>query len=164
MTVEVIRGDVRQSEARFIVHQVNSVTSTAAGLAAQIFRLFPWADIYSPRARALRPYRPRPEELPGQIIVRGDGESERFVINLVGQFYPGKPKNPDSERDGYAARERAFAEALARVLEIPDLKSVAFPSGIGCGLAGGDWKRYRAMIEQFASRTQARVLIYEYPG
>jgi hypothetical protein len=42
-----------------------------------------------------------------------------------------------------------------------NLDSIAFPNGVGCGAAGGDWAIYLKMIEGFASRTSARVAIYK---
>jgi hypothetical protein len=35
-------------------------------------------------------------------------------------------------------------------MKLLDTDEIAFPYGIGCGLAGGNWKRYEEMIEEFA--------------
>ena len=35
--------------------------------------------------------------------------------------------------------------------QLPDLKSIAFPFQIGCGLAGGDWNVYLNETERFAN-------------
>ena len=45
---------------------------------------------------------------------------------------------------------------LKEIAELPELESVAFPYQIGCGLAGGDWKQYRAALEDFAERVKER--------
>ncbi len=79
---------------------------------------------------------------------------------MLAQFYPGKPKFPESAKDGFGARRVAFANCLLKILRIPDLRSVAFPWGIGCCMAGGDWGKYLPMIERFATKTRADVLIY----
>ena len=52
--------------------------------------------------------------------------------------------------DGSKARKRYFFQCLTHIAEIPDLKSIAFPYGIGCGLAGGSWIEYLALLEKFA--------------
>lgn len=39
--------------------------------------------------------------------------------------------------------------------------TVAFPHGIGCGLAGGNWKVYSQMIEDWATLQPFRVLIVQ---
>ena len=44
-----------------------------------------------------------------------------------------------------------FAESR---LGLPELKSIGFPYGIGCGLAGGDWNKYERLLEGFAERAR----------
>ena len=81
-------------------------------------------------------------------MVRGDGVEQRFVIGM--QFYPGRPRFPDSRKDGYEARKVAFAKCLVKIARLPQLGSVAFPWGVGCGAAGGDWVQYLAILKRFA--------------
>jgi hypothetical protein len=89
--------------------------------------------------------------------VKGNGKDDRFVINLMGQYSPGKvTKNETAEM-----REKWFTDCLNEILKIHDLESIGFPYNIGCGLAGGDWKNYYEMIEQFAEKTKAVVTIYQ---
>lgn len=147
-----------ETDAKYLCHQCNCVTRRSAHLSAEVFRHYPWADIYSERPGGR--HEPPEGQRPGDIVVRGDGENERLVINMLGQFYPGKPKFPESARDGFRARRVAFANCLLKVLRVPDLHSVAFPWGIACGAAGGDWDRYLPMIERFAAKARADVLIY----
>lgn len=54
-------------------------------------------------------------------------------------------------KDTYEQRETWFGEALADLAtQLKEEKeTVAFPYKIGCGLAGGNWEKYRAMIEKF---------------
>ena len=91
-------------------------------------------------------------ESPGCIIVRGNGEDQRFVINMLGQLFPGRPKFPESSLDGTAARQGNFKSCLEKIGAIDGIQSVAFPFKIGSDLAGGDWNTYRSMIEKFAER------------
>ena len=151
--MKIIPGDITKATERFVCHQCNCVTSRAAHLAATMFAAFPWANIYAPRSKP---------DSPGTIIVKGDGKDQRFVIAMLGQVYPGRPKFPDSNKDGHAARQRYFKACLDRILEIPDLGSVAFPYGIGCGAAAGDWGVYQNMIEEFSKRTTANVVCYKF--
>lgn len=89
---------------------------------------------------------------------------ERYVINMLGQLFPGRPKFPDSPVDGYNARQKHFRKCLIAILEeIPDLKSIAFPWKIGCGAAGGDWDVYSEMIEGFSDYVDGDVYIYRRP-
>jgi hypothetical protein len=40
---------------------------------------------------------------------------------------------------------------------------VAFPHGIGCGLAGGDWREYRAALERWADSVPFSVYTVKLP-
>lgn len=110
------------------------------GLAALIFHKFPWADITA-KGRDVKKF--------GSIDIRGNGEDERFVINMFAQVYPGRI-NQNSKLEDEKKRQLAFLYCLKQIGEIPDLESIAFPYGIGCGLAGGDWEFYNRAIEAFA--------------
>lgn len=67
---------------------------------------------------------------------------------MFSQRYPGKPNGTD---DTYEMRKKWFQECLGRIsLKFKNLKSIAFPYGIGCGLAQGIWREYEAMIVDFA--------------
>lgn len=62
----------------------------------------------------------------------------------------------------FESRELWFAtclDALGKHVDTLDAPVIAFPHGIGCGLAGGDWSHYKKMIEAFAlSHPHARVI------
>ena len=80
---------------------------------------------------------------------------------MLGQIFPGHPKFPDSTADGYIARQGFFRKCLIAILqEIKDIDSIAFPYGIGCGAAGGDWNKYFEMIEGFSNYVDGEVIIY----
>jgi len=157
----IIDGDLLESDTKYICHQCNCVTRRAAGLAAKMFKQYPWADIYSRRSDGHCCMPPAGQRM-GDIVISGNGTDKRFIINMLAQFHPGKPALPESSHDGSEARQLAFAYCLLKMLRIPDLHSVAFPWGIGCCMAGGDWGKYLPMIERFAAKTRANVSIYRY--
>jgi len=154
MSLEVVRGDLLQATEQFICHQCNCVTNRSAHLARIVFQHFPYADIYSKRVI--------PDEL-GNIVIRGNGKDQRYVIALLGQYYPGRSKYPRGKKDGVLTREVAFMHCLDKVLLIKNLRSVAFPWKIGCGAAGGDWETYRRLIKFFAELVKSPVKIYQLP-
>ena len=81
---------------------------------------------------------------------------------MFAQFYPGTPGFPDSNKDGYLARENYFKQCLDKISKIKDIKSIAFPYLIGCGIAGGNWNNYLDMILEFAeSNPNIEVSIYD---
>jgi len=139
MSIE-INGDLLECDAQYICHQCNCVTNKPKGLSQALFKKFPWADVY---------YNRKIRDNPGTIIIRGDGKDKRFVINLFGQFYPGPPKYGSDSKE---YRELCFKKGLDEIGKIKGIESLAFPYLIGCGLGGGDWNKYREMINDFAKK------------
>jgi hypothetical protein len=70
----------------------------------------------------------------------------------------GKPGRFHRYKDDTAQkREEWFEQGLNALYdycanEDGTVHRLAFPFGIGCGLAGGYWPRYRVMLENFAKR------------
>lgn len=158
MSVKTICGNLLEADTQYIAHQCNCLTLKGANLSKIIFSTFPYADIYKTRVRK---HWKESRDKPGNIIIKGNGEDKRYVINMLGQLFPGSPRYPDSVTDGYKSREKYFKECLTAILEeIPNLKSIAFPWKIGCGMAGGDWNIYFKMIEDFSNCTKGDVFIY----
>lgn len=137
--IVIVNGDLLTTDCQYIAHQTNCISiGSAAGLAKQIFSVYPEADIYKNRVN---------QDDPGKIKVIGK------VINMNAQIYPGKPKYPDSPKDGFRVRERYFKSCLDEIATIDNLESVAFPWFIGCGLGGtrDNWKTYFKMLTNFES-------------
>ncbi len=86
---------------------------------------------------------------PGTSIQRGP------IVNLLGQFYPGPSKWPN---DSTQNRLEWFAKALYS-FRPQDAQKVYLPYKIGCGLAGGDWSAYSALIDKWASKQNFQVFI-----
>ena len=154
-TIKIFEGmDLLNATTKYIAHQCNcTTTNNASGIAKSIFDKYPYSEIYTKRTQ---------EDKPGTIQIFGDGTPDkRFIINMFGQVNPGKPSTPKSPSDGYNIRELYFIRCLKEILKIKDLESIGFPYGIGCGLAGGDWKIYYALLEMFAKKTEAEVILYK---
>lgn len=156
MKLEIIHGSLFDSDVQYIAHQCNCVTTVGAHLSKEVFRKYPYADIYSCRTKT--DWKDSKDK-PGTIIIKGNGADQRYVINILAQVFPGKPKFPESKTDGYEARQKYFRKCLIAILHIPNLNSIAFPWKIGCGAAGGDWDIYYKMIEGFSSYISGRVVI-----
>lgn len=165
--LKLISGDLFDSKAKYIAHQCNCLTYRAAHLAKDVFARYPYADIYSPRHKIVVNDNGEKEivwsqDVPGNIIVRGNGKDQRYVVAILGQYYPGSPKNTDSMLDGTQARQKYFHSALWKLTKIRNLESVAFPYCIGCGAAGGDWVVYNKIIENFAKYLNGKADIFIY--
>ena len=145
--IEVINDNIINAKEKYIAHQCNAVTNRAMGVALSLFEKFPYSNIYSLRAF---PHKPKSDELPGNIFIKGNGIEDRFIVNMIAQFYPGKPKISNSKIDGYEIRIKYFRECLIKISKIDNLESIAFPYKIGCGLADGDWNKYLEILENFS--------------
>lgn len=161
MNAMIIRGDILEAKEQYVCHQCNAVSSDAGGLAASLFKKFSYSDIYSKR---IQPFKPGPGTFPGEIIIKGNGQDQRYIVNMLAQYYPGSPRYPESALDGFKARESYFYKCLNKLAAL-EADSIAFPWMIGCGLAGGDWKHYFGMINSFAkymySKQGTKVVIYQ---
>jgi O-acetyl-ADP-ribose deacetylase (regulator of RNase III) len=157
--IEIITGDLLEATEQYIAHQCNCLTQNSAGTAKSIFDKFPYANTYANRTE--------PDKM-GSIKILGNGQDQRFVINMFAQYYPGKSKFPKSTLDGTAVRLDCFYKCLLRVARLPDLESIAFPWRIGCNLGGGDWAAYLGTITNFAQYVEekqgTRVVIYRREG
>jgi O-acetyl-ADP-ribose deacetylase (regulator of RNase III) len=153
MTLKTINKSLIEADTKYILHQCNCVTKNSAGIAKSIFDAFPWANTYTNRAIS---------SSKGSIDILGNGSDKRFVINAYVQYYPGKPVGYDN----YESRLGALKLCFDEIKEIPEIESIGFPVGMGCGLAGGLWNDYLSLIEEFAdqikSEQNAEVILYNY--
>ena len=150
--VKTINGDLTKvfgepHNIKYIVHQTNMKTKDGKGegLAHSVFSEWPQANSYNGTAKR--------GKIGHNIIIQVSARPDKYVVNLNGQIYPGKPKFPgDSTED----RVKYFTKAIKRLMsKLSPGDSVAFPNRIGCGLAGGKWSTYRKIIKDTAA---------EYPG
>ena len=130
-------------------------------------RKLPYGSSYSSRRRMPPQNKfavPEDRGVPGTIVVcrpPTPGPGRPIVVNMMAQFEMGAPNKykrvkPMPPDDGAATREAWFQQCLDKIAAIqPPLTSIAFPYQIGCGLAGGNWSRYDAMITRFAERCPA---------
>jgi O-acetyl-ADP-ribose deacetylase (regulator of RNase III) len=147
-----IGGDILMASESFIVHQCNCVCAGGAqGVAKAIFRAFPHADVYNQRLSHQRPH-----DVPGTLSVHDR------IVNFYSQLLPGKPH---AAEDTYSDRLTWFKACLALLPHSRPggpAQSVAFPAHIGCGLAGGHWPQYRAILERFAQEhSEWRVVLHD---
>ena len=156
--MQIITGNLLDSSETYLCHQCNCVSNRSAHLAEAVFKKFPWADIYSKRTY---PWTPPEKEQLGDIIICGN-DKNRLVINMLAQYYPGRSRFPHSKTDGILVRQDAFKSCLIKIAKSaePD-ESIAFPWGIGCGAAGGDWGVYLKMIQDFDNKVQNEIRLYK---
>jgi hypothetical protein len=135
-----------------LAHQVNAdPRKKPGGLAKDLTKLHGFADLHNEGAEGPQ------DDLLGTARIDTEpsdpkgphGQKEATtIVSIYGQRYGGKPgKRADSSAD----REVYFKNGLDDIKrQVPDLKSIAFPKKIGCGIGGGDWRTYKTMIHEFA--------------
>src|SRR5947209_3337061 len=133
-------ADLLACNADYICHQANCISQNAAGLAYHIFKKFPYADVYKDRCN-------HQTDKPGINIIKGDGKKQRYIVNMMSQYYPGKsqncfdgPKYGNEYPDTFIYRLMYFTQCLD--LLVQDLSfsddygskkiTIAFPFKIGC--------------------------------
>lgn len=155
MSLLIKNANLLDATEDFICHQCNCVTTTPYGLSAQIFQKFPYANTYAQRISnpSSRNFaRLDTQSVPGTIDVTGK------VINIYAQYGPGKP---NSFNDTYEQRKTWFKNCLNHIATLKP-KSLAFPYNIGCGLAGGVWSEYEAMLTVFArENSETQLVLYK---
>lgn len=160
-----VKGDLLTHPCDLIIHQTNCLTVTPHGLATEIFKFHPEADLYSKR-RAVDGRNLAVEEdrgVPGTAVITGK------VAAIFGQWKPGKcqfqPFNKNYPE--YSVVETShrrvlwFSQGLQHLeeqLKNLQVKTVGFPYQIGCGLAGGEWPVYSGVIADFARRNPRLVI------
>ena len=160
--VEVKNGDLLNATEKYIAHQCNCNTIKSHGLAQSLHNKFPWADVYSVRPKKSRNKTSEPDE-PGTIMEMNSGDDDLPVIlAFMGQWCPGIPNKyarfyPDTYEDTKENREKWFQECLNILDEKEEYEVVAMPYRIGCGYAGGSWKKYKQMLE----KCKTKIVIYK---
>ena len=169
--VTTVRGDILEADEVYILQQCNCYTVRSHGLSKTLARAYsPWGDPYGTRkaigSRNLAIAQDR--DIPGTVRILSAPDNKKHIVCAFGQLCPGKPLRyksyPDYETDTTRARLSWFETCLEDLIsKVPDLKHIAVPFRIGCGLAGGHWPDYLLRLETFAKRHSVRVCIYRLP-
>lgn len=151
--LNIVKGDLLDSNEDIIGHQCNCVTRSSRGLAAAIFHRYPYANDYHLPPAPPAPPAPSPEGRPARTVgtyrVYGDpAKGQRLVLNLYAQYQPGYVEAEKS------LRLQWFQSALESFMRdiYPHRIRLGLPHLIGCGLAGGDWNQYSTIIQQLACK------------
>ncbi|MEM9805815.1 MAG: Appr-1-p processing protein [Cyanobacteria bacterium P01_D01_bin.56] len=136
--MKIINRDILTIDHGILVYQVNCQGVMGAGLAKAIADKWPvvkeeYLDWLNPDDD--------PSDFLGSWVLT-DISPKLFVGSIFGQLNYG--------RSGCYTNYLSLASGLSRVYKIAQHRSlpIYLPHGIGCGLAGGDWRVVSALIEQ----------------
>lgn len=165
--IKHIKGNIFQSDADAILHQVNCQGVMGSGIAKQVREKFPTVFQYY-KARCDEDKKTREHfglsksTLLGlaQVCYKEDYrvgavKDTQVIVNLFAQ-----------DNYGYDGKCYTDYNALKKCLEFVNRqfagKKVAIPYLMGCHRGGGDWSIVSKMIEEVF--TDCDVILYEYNG
>lgn len=171
--MRVVVGDLRETGAGYILQQCNCVTIHVRGLSAVLAGHFPYANHYATRRR---PQGRSARDEPGSFVVcrPPDEAKQPVVVCLMGQWAPGpvgakwasifpRPEGAPAETADDRLRwlESALSVFLATLAGGSPLLRV--PWGLGCGLAGGQWAAYDALLRRMEERFGVEFEVVKLP-
>lgn len=170
--IEIIEGDIFDTECKVIAHQVNCMGVMGSGLAREIKNR--WSNVFFEYLETIK--RLDHSCLGGCLIV--EAEPGRYIANLFGQYYykgffddpelymrQSPEKRPEINEQGKAIRftnYEALYNSISRLkTEMIKYKvdSVSFPWRLGSDRGGGNWEIIMTMIEEVFKDTGIRVEI-----
>lgn len=141
--IVVKNADLLAATENIVFHQVNC-RGFIGGLAATLEKAYP-TKFYA-YFRACRLFKSHPEGLLGEVTLDFTDTTPFLIAHIYGQLNTGS---------GLQTNYEALGSGLVNLIHRANpTATFAAPFGIGCGLAGGDWKIVYAILEKvFSNRT-----------
>jgi O-acetyl-ADP-ribose deacetylase (regulator of RNase III) len=142
--VDLVKGNLLEVPESIIVHGCNCFHTMGAGVARAIAKKYPEAEI----ADSLTAYG-KAHKLGFYSFATVGGKT---IVNAYTQYgYGGDTRELDYN---------ALVDVMERILSDFSHDTVAM-SKIGCGLAGGDWRIVKAILESAAENHNRTIIVYE---
>lgn len=121
-----------------------------AGIARQIASMYPKADQVDKESHL------PPKKRLGKFTFTQEGETT--IVNLYGQYEYGR-----GTKTNYTSLEEAIDTFFSMAIynNKIDLSKVGVPYNMGCGLAGGDWDKVKAILERQSSKHNIDIYTYK---
>lgn len=159
--IEIVNGDLLQSNLPLIAHQTNCLGVMGAGIARSIKNK--WADVYTQYVNFCKNLK-YSKDLLGKCQICTTGESPiGFVANLFGEYSFTESVAPyENRHTDYDALKKALL-SLKAFCEDEEVTKIGIPYKLGCGLAGGDWDGvvYPMLQELFANDSTITLYVYK---
>ena len=157
--IEIVNGDLLQSNLPLIAHQTNCLGVMGAGIAKAIKNK--WDDVYTSYSKLCKNLKYSKEDLLGkcQICITEDN----IVANLFGEYSFTESVAPyENRHTDYDALKEALVHLKAFCKGV-NITEIGIPYKLGCGLAGGDWDGvvYPMLQELFANDPTITLYIYK---
>lgn len=158
-----LEGDIFESDCTIIIHQANCKKRMGKGIAETIAKRYPEVEQKDNEF----PYEGK--ERLGKYSFAYSKKEKRYIFNLYGQVYPGKPKY-EKQEDRY----RAFYEGMMRIMQyvhalekkiqeknIPFTIKIGVPDHIASGYAGGSWEMIKKILEMVSDKSKRDIYVYK---
>lgn len=158
--MDIINGNILLSDKDLVVQQVNCKGFMGKGLASSILERYPNVKKeYQAFRNAALNKGVSEEDLLGQVNFV-DVYDGKIIANVFGQV---EVRKNHYDKTVYTKKEALLKgirtiEQKARQLDL----SVAIPTYIGCGLAGGNWAEIKPEIEKIFQHSPVKVNFYHY--
>ena len=138
MPMKILIGNLLDIPLGVILHQVNCRGATG-GLAGALRQRFPAQfDLYAQQCQRLAA-----QQLAGTALV-GEALRGPYIAHVFGQVEPGH----NTDMGLVTAALQDLAEQIDSHHALAAMPLYA-PYKMGCGLGGGDWAKYSALLELF---------------
>lgn len=184
MKITEIKGDITNvacHEASVIIHQANTMGRMGAGVALALKSKWPAVaqvdrktyldrvDDFIQKEYSMTRFNAEEkasQSLLGEFSVVNVPSYSRFPSSvLIYNLYGQKLRRPSSAgcATNYNMVIRGFNNIIANIRDrrFKNIK-IAIPKYMGCGLAGGDWRIYRAIIESCFEKTGHEIVIVDF--
>ena len=138
--MKYVKGNILDAKHGIIGQQVNCQLVMGAGLARQIRDMYP--RVYSEYKNVMGATQPN-NRLGKCQIVEAIPQT-LYVANLFGQFHYIPRGQCHTDYNALAMALKGLSDWHGKFCH-PDFP-IFLPHGVGCGLAGGDWKIVESMI------------------
>ena len=159
--IEIVNGDLLQSNLPLIAHQTNCLGVMGAGIARAIKNK--WSIVYTQYVDKCRHYNYSKDLLGKCQVCITEDEPIKFVANLFGEYSFTESVAPfENRHTDYDALKKSLLH-LKAICENTEITKIGIPYKLGCGLAGGDWDRvvYPMLQELFANDSTITLYIYK---
>ena len=150
--IKHIKGDIFDSNADVIIHQVNCQGEMNSGVAKQVREKYTW--VYGKYKQTCDKCKKSRQKMLGrcqEVFI----DENRVVVNMFAQ--------KDFGYDGKLYTDYEALESCLRVVnDVYRGKSVAIPYLMGCHRGGGNWDYVSRLIE--TALVDCDVTLYEYFG
>ena len=151
--LKIMKGDLLNAKDAAICHQVNCQNMMGAGVAKAIYTK--WPEVKTEYHKFCDGKRPRDLLGKAQIVFLHDFPAgNKVVINIFGQLNCGHDMICYTRYD-------ALTDAFDKLNILAAGKTLAFPYGFGCGLAGGDWQQVEKLMLEHLCNVDVTIYMKE---